>query len=477
MHTQQPREADAATLGPTGLTAHLRSLSLCHVSVADFPTPRAAEWLRGAAAAGWPLPLGLAHDLGLLLSVPAGRVQLRRPAYLPIHAEATAYLAFLQRLMDFPLVRELPAWRPVLTDAVIAVLLARLVEGLDLPDAYRLPPGAATRPFISSLGAAVEEVVPAQLWTATPPAERQEHLLWDTAMDRIQRNLRALDRDELGFLVHYGTCLVSAPDPRDLLDLLALTGLPAAAVLAQRASLRLLPCVSDPRTTGGLQSYPEGGYEGIARTGSLDSLLPSEAIYPDEIFLHRLVNGEALYYGRECLRERQRQLAYVIMQTGWGLGGDGQVLARALLLALGQAMSRRGYDLFYSFAGSELDEPRTFDKPGEVGRILYHTETAPVNPGKILSTVLHRLKQWRPAYRGRQVLWVLDEYFDAEEADAHRPLYTALGAEAGQRAWYVRVGESQGQTVVGNPPTAGYFENWKVLETRLLWAGHRNEPV
>ena len=54
----------------------------------------------------------------------------------------------------------------------------------------------------------------------------------------------------------------------------------------------------------------------MARQGSLDSLLPTELAYPAEVFLHRVVNKEALYYGRERPRTRQRELAYLVVQTG-----------------------------------------------------------------------------------------------------------------------------------------------------------------
>ena len=148
----------------------------------------------------------------------------------------------------------------------------------------------------------------------------------------------------------------------------ALTGLPAAARLALSQTLHLLPRLSETRTIGGVQTYPEGGYEGLARKGSLDSLLPTELAYPADLFFHRVLNAEALYYGRERPRERRRELAFLIMQVGYGLGGDGQILARALLLALSHAMTQRGYDVRYSIAGSDLSDSRPLDKPGEVAR-------------------------------------------------------------------------------------------------------------
>ena len=107
----------------------------------DVPTARPTAWLRGAAAAGWPLPLALAHDLGLLLTQPADRLTIAKPGHLPFDEDTAAYLAFLQRVAGHPLVRQLPSWRPPMSDAVVGVILARLVEGVTLPDAYRVPPG------------------------------------------------------------------------------------------------------------------------------------------------------------------------------------------------------------------------------------------------------------------------------------------------------------------------------------------------
>jgi hypothetical protein len=251
--------------------------------------------------------------------------------------------------------------------------------------------------------------------------------------------------------------------------MLALTRLPDAARLALSQTIKLLPRVSQARTVGGVQTYPEGGYEGLARTGSLDSLLPTEVAHDEAMFLHRVLNREALYYGRERPRERRRELAYIVMQVGYGLGGDGQVLARALVLALAQALQHRGYEVLYSLAGARLSEPRSLDSPGEVARLLYHQEPVAADTTGALTGVLERLRAWHQSYRGRQVLWVLSEHFDADDAEDHAPLYQALATQGGQQAWYVRIGATNGSR---KPPvTARYFERWQLVESALLWQG------
>ncbi len=450
---------------------HLATFPLCHVLAPEVAPTRVVSWLWGAAAAGWPLPLALASDLGLLLSQPAIRRSLVKPPYLPFDEDTTAYLSCLQRLAAHPLVSDLLSWVPPLSDAVLCVLLARLVEGLNLSQDYRLPSGPEGVRFLRTLEHELAHVDLATLWQQTPLEARPSwrRLLPPPALARLERNLQALDREELRFLALYGPGISGSPDPRTLLDLLALIGLPAPARLALNQTLRLLPQVSATHRLGGIQTYPEGGYEGLARQGSLESLLPGENVYPDSLFLHRVLNHEALYYGRERPREQRRELVYLVGQLGWGLGGDGQVLVRALLLALGQAMRQRGYEVFYSLAGAGLSTPYPLEKPAEVGRLLYAQEPGGVNSEVVLRSVLEQLRAWRSDYHGQQVLWVLSENFDQDEAHEHGSWYQALQAEGEQQVWYIHVGASQPQSIQPPPVTARYFGRWQIIDSSCLW--------
>ncbi len=247
---------------------------------------------------------------------------------------------------------------------------------------------------------------------------------------------------------------------------LDMTGLPPFTRLALSQTLRRLPQVAGSPTVGGVQRFPEGGYEGLARSGSLDSLHPTELAYPEPLFLHRVLNREALYYGRESPRQRRRELAYVILQTGWGLGGDGQIMARALLLALAQTLRRRGYEVVYSFAGRSLSEPGPLTSPAHVARVLHHQEAARTDEEAALNSVHGHLRTWHETYPGRQVLWIIGEHFDADHYDQHSPLYAALHAEAGQQAWFIHVGPAA--TAI-RPPAADLFRTWQVMSTETIW--------
>src|SRR5262249_45015449 len=225
----------------TFLSIQMRTFPLCHVLTSDVAPARITSWLRGTAAAGWPLPLALAHDLGCLLSQQADRLTLVKPAYLPFDEDTSAYLACLERLAAHPLVRDLPSWLPPLSDAVLSILLARLVEGLDLPQDYRLPTGPDGVYILRALEDELAHVDSATLWQQTPASvlPSWSGLLTPSALARLERNVQALDREELRFLVCYGAPLQGSPDPCTLLDLLALTGLPAPARLALSQTLRL----------------------------------------------------------------------------------------------------------------------------------------------------------------------------------------------------------------------------------------------
>jgi hypothetical protein len=458
------------------LAPHLATLACAHVA-ATLPPERLAAWQRGVATAGCVLPLGLVRDLGLMLALPEEQRQTGKPAHLPFDLDTSAYLAFLHRLAAHPLVRELPTWRPALSDAALAVVLVRLAEGLDFPAVYRVSPGPAAVLFAQLLSKALADADPARLWRETAADQRPDwtELLPAAVLARIEANLAALDRNELRFLARYGPALAGAPGPQELVDLLALTGLPAAARLAVSQGLRLLPRLNTNSSRGSVQTYPEGGYEGLARTGSLDSLLPTEAAYPRPLFLHRVLNGEALYYGRERPREKRKELAFVVTQLGPGLGGDGEVLARAALLALGRSLAGQGHEVWYSFAGPELSEPRPLSRPGELARVLYHREDGAAVPGRVLGSVLRRLKGWRDSYRGRQVFWVVGEHFDADHLDEHAPLYHGLRAETPQHAWFVRVGRPDGAGA--RPAAARYFERWQWLDSACLWTQDHFDTV
>jgi formylglycine-generating enzyme required for sulfatase activity len=468
MHNGEKPMSDLS-IDPT-FEIHLRTLPLSH---ALPPTPgRPAYWLRGAAAVGARLPLFLARDLGALLT--HRQPQIARPSHLPPYLDTTPYLSFLRRLAAYPLLRQVATWD--VSDAVTGVLLARLVEDVPFPDAYAVPAGSEGAAFARCLAPLLDRADPAQLWRQTDPAHRPDlaRLLPTDARAQIEANLRSLDADELRFLHRYGPRFAGAPDPRDLLDLFNLVGLPPGVRLALSQVLRLLPRVGQVSPTGGAQTYALGGYAGLTRKGSLDNLVPTELAYPRALFLHRVLNREALYYGREVEREGRREVAYLVTQAGLGMRGDGGVLARALTLALAQVMGRRGYAVRQSFVGSAWTEPAGVLEPGEVQRLLYYRDEGWPRYGEMVEAVLAQVRGWQEAYRGIEVLWVVDAAWDADGWQEREAAYQALAQRAGQQAWFVRVGKGRagGNGAGGERPAAARaFRRVQVVESGTLWEG------
>ncbi|MGB1251009.1 MAG: SUMF1/EgtB/PvdO family nonheme iron enzyme [Candidatus Promineifilaceae bacterium] len=450
----------------TPLQTHLTSWAYSHVQ--SETSEAAADWLRGATVAGWPLPLGVAHDLGSLLSGCQARVAT--PRYLEA-VDTGSYLLMLERVARHPLVQTIAGWG--ISETLTALLVAKLIEGAAFPVEYTIETGEVGIRLQQLLAQRMTETTPEQVWQALLVAKQ---LVWSTictpdCLAQIERNLNQLKREEVLFLHQYGTPLWGSPDPRDLLDLLNLTGLPAAVLAVMSQTLKLLPRLSESKMLGGMQLYPEGGFAGLARKGSLDNLLPTELAYDEAYFVHRIVNHEALYYGRERQKDKQRELAYVVMQTGFGLGGDGDVLCRAVTLALGQLLKQRGYEVQVSIAAGELSVPFVLDKPSGVTKVLYTRERGMLQSKTILPAILQQLRRWQSTYRQQHVFWVVGERFDAEGLQGHRKQYQGLRALAGQQVWYVSTPRKRGKHTNGHhrpPETAQQFEAWQRIDSNLL---------
>lgn len=452
---------------------HLLSLPLSH-TIPSTPS-RPAFWLRGLGALNIPLPLCFAQDLGTVLTRPHEQLFVQRPEYLPEDLDTSAYMNFLTHLTRHSLLKELSTWN--LSDEVTGVILAKMVAGVQFPEAWAIPGGVEAVLFARELAGRLDQIDPARLWRDIDPVQRPDlgQLLPPQAMAQIESNVRQLDVNELRFLHCYGSRFVGAPDPRDLLDLFTLLDLPPTAKLALSQVLRLLPSISEAVSTGGVQTYAMGGYEGLTHKGSLDSLLPTELAYPDAMFFHRLLNQEALYYGREGQRERQKELAYIVTQAGLELLGDGEVLAKGVTLALAQTMQRRGYEVKQSFVGSACTLPNSLNRPTDVQRILYYRDPNALHAQDMLTAITGYLRCFQELYRGIYVFWVVDEYWDADEWTSHDNLYRELRQISGQQAWFIHVGMGDRKINKEHLAVAKQFHRYHVVNSELMWREESKE--
>ena len=466
--TQQsrPRRVKSFDIKQTAIDVQLRTLPLSHVTP---PTPsQPASWLRGTTVIGVRPPLFVVQDLGTLVT--QSKPQLERPKFLPPDINTSGYLQFLMRLSSQPLLRQVSGWD--LSDSMVGVILARLLDGINFSEDYSSFNAADVVPFARLLAVELDRASPEQIWRDTEPATRPSlsTLLPAEAQAKIETNLRRLDADELRFLHQYGPRFAGAPDPRDLLDLFSLLDLPPAVQLSLTQMLRLIPRVSQCKSSGGAQTYAMGGYAGLTNKGNLDSLIPTELAYPEDVLLYRLLNQDALYYGRETEREKSRELIYIITHTGLDLLGDGDVLARALTLAIAQTMQRRGYEVQQSFVGSTWTEPSTMLRPQDVQRVLYHRDKGSLRAKAMLEAVLLQLRVWSERYRSMQVMWVVSEHWDTDDLDANRDLYNAIRQQAEQQAWFVRVGNNTANQLQQYPPAARQFKQHQIVSSDVMWA-------
>ncbi|MDX9954942.1 MAG: formylglycine-generating enzyme family protein [Anaerolineae bacterium] len=461
-----------ARLLPTPLVkAHVATLGLSHTAFGRGE--RAAWWQLHAAQVGVSAPLALVRDLGALLAEPTAT--LARPAHLPTDVDTGAYAELLAQIAGQPLPRATRSWG--LSDAVTGVLLARLLNGVVFPARYALPGGAAGARWSRALAGGLVELPPAAAWAETPPVARPTVRDWlpSGAAARILANLRGLAVEEVRFLHQYGPRLAGAPEARALLDLYTLLGVPGGTRAALGAVLRLLPQVSAVRRASGAQTYTVGGYAGLTHQGSLDNLLPTEVGYPPVLFYHRVLNREALYYGREAEGEGRREAAYLLTQTGLEVAGDVDVALRAATLALAQVLQRRGYAVWQSFVGSTWTEPAGLAQPGEVARLLYYRDAGWAQPEAMAQATLAQVRCWGDRYRAQEVLWVVSETWDAETWETHAEVYRELGKRAGQQAWYVRGGA--GNREHGDGSKGACFSRYQVLDAGALWEHAAPPPV
>lgn len=449
------------------IDTHLRTLPLTH---ATPPTPsRPAAWLRGATVIGVRPPLILVQDLGTLII--QSKPQLARPQFLPQDIDTSGYHQFLTRLSTHPLLRQVSTWD--VSDSMVGVILARLLEGVEFSEAYASFDPIDVVAFARSLAVELDRADPEKIWRSTDPANRPSinRIFPAEARARVESNLRRLDPDELRFMHRYGPRFAGAPDPRDLLDLFTLINLPPGVQHSLTQMLRLIPRISQCKGSGGAQTYAMGGYAGLTNKGNLDSLVPTELAYPDEVLLYRFLNQEALYYGRETERERSRELVYIVTQAGLDLLGDGDVLARALTLALAQTLQRRGYEVQQSFVGSAWTEPTTMLRPADVQRILYHRDRGPLKAKAMLEAVFQQLRVWSERYQKLLVMWVVGEHWDADDLNSNRDLYNAVAQHAEQQAWFIRIDNGGPGALHRYPPAARQFGRHEIISSALMWTG------
>lgn len=326
---------------------------------------RAAHWHNLLDGLGLGLPFFLVHDLGLLLTQAAGAgVQIaarERSLRIAVDRGAVKLDAATQKKMQgygdllVDLARsELcqKASTTGLQDELLAAVIAKVIEPVQQSVVRKghnrkLPLTVQTYQDIEPahyVNASVVEEVLGVLGTLVD------------ARTRIRVSLEQVDLDTLKLLEMFkGDDGGMGADGADLLDLYRALATPAAHDIAN-FSLDLIPSVLETKKSSGVQTYSVDGYASIETRGSLDSLLPSELAFDDDLFDRRYADSELFYYGREKQDTQRERLHYILVDASASMRGLRTVFARGLALALAKKMTLRGEDVWLRFFDSRLYE-------------------------------------------------------------------------------------------------------------------------
>jgi hypothetical protein len=352
---------------PHAVERELASLSFSRV-VSDNPMVmvRAAHWHNLLDGLGLGLPYFLVHDLGLLLTQQIGsgvniasrerslRIAIDRGALkldANVQKKLQGYGDLLVDLARSELCQK--ASTGGLQDELLAAVIAKIIEPVQQSVVRKghnrkLPLTVQTYQELEPahyVNASVVEEVMGVMTTLVDSRTRIRVALEQIDLDTLKL-LEMFKGDDGGGLGAGGT---------DLLDLYRALATPAAHDIAN-FSLDLIPSVLETKKSSGVQTYSVDGYASIETQGSLDSLLPSELAFDDDLFDRRYADQELFYYGREKQDTQKERLHYILVDASASMRGLRTVFARGLALALAKKMTLRGEDVWLRFFDSRLYE-------------------------------------------------------------------------------------------------------------------------
>ncbi len=211
--------------------------------------------------------------------------------------------------------------------------------------------------------------------------------------------------------------------------------LPDNFLTLYRQLLDLTPNL-DLKKNGGGHTYTVGGYHGLSHKGQLESLLAGEYLYPETLFLHRLSNNEALYYGREGGLRQRRRLVYILTQTGLEMSGTNELMARTLTFALIEKLLPAPVDIRHSFISADLSEALDPVTGSGARRLLAFKDPNPLAWLKILAAVTARVKSWRSDYLEIDTVWVIDPHAASDWVAESRAAAAVLRGLSRQVVWF-----------------------------------------
>ncbi|MBK7402106.1 MAG: hypothetical protein IPJ34_39155 [Myxococcales bacterium] len=328
-------------------------------SASDTWLRRALGYVRDLGRLGVAVPPTILHDVGLVLAAPQDQrlVGARRQAEAVLAGRANTgpaharYVAAIQALDEDPAVAQIRKLRP--SDDLVVVLLVRLLGAQNLGPGLLLTDVPEPVEVERNLTSAFERL----------PLEPELALLarFVERLPRILVLLDTLDLDTLQLLTVYGkgsadlrgdSSAIAGLAQVELLS--ALTSLQANDVV--NFSLELLPSVLETTRRSAPGTYATGGYQGLTRRGSLDSLVLTELAWDDEELARRLLDDEVLFHARERAEDQAPRVHLVLVDASASMRGDRTTFARGVAIALAKRLELEGEEVRIRFFDSRLYE-------------------------------------------------------------------------------------------------------------------------
>jgi hypothetical protein len=346
----------------------LGALFLCAVRAGSVPLlRRALGWARDLERLGVTIALPIVHDLGLILAVPPAQLELgarravaaalAQPSGAPaLHA---AYCATIQRLAADETVQAIRALAP--SDDLVVVLLTRLLADASSPRTTASDHQALLAAPLDDL----ERRLPT-LFAQTPQVAQAGVLSalsrFVDAHDRLRVLLDTIDLDTIRLLALVGgneaTAMSAAAPFAGLaqVELLAALGsLQANDVV--NFSLELLPTVLETKRRAAPGTWAVGGFQGLARRGSIDSMVLTELAWDDAELARRMLDDEVYYHARERAEDEASRVHLVLVDASASMRGDRTTFARGVAIALAKRLELEGEEVRIRFFDGRLYEP------------------------------------------------------------------------------------------------------------------------
>ena len=341
--------------------AEIGSLALSCVQI-DNPMAilRAAHWRNALAKVGLAVPFWAVHDLGSLATQEGGTAPIGKRRFLteriaPKEALAAheLWVESVKEIASSEVMERSRQWR--LGDDLISVLLLKILGPIY---ERHLGPGRRPSAAVLPLDPELYRDIDRQLASVFRAHDRRQDIrfLGHLGHERLRliTSVEQIDLDTLRLLGMFGA-EASAASALGMLDLLNVFSSPEANDVVN-FSLDLLPSVLETKRASGQQSFSVDGYAGLARRGTLDSLMLSELAFDPDLFDRRFMENEVFFYSREKQHEEDRRLHYIVVDATASMRGQRSVFARGLALTLIKKLSLRGEDVYFRFFDSRLYE-------------------------------------------------------------------------------------------------------------------------